>query len=245
MKRLLDIVASAAGLLVLAPLLLVVCLLIWLQDYHSPFYVAWRVGRREKKFRMAKLRSMVVRADRSRVDSTAASDPRITPLGRFVRRCKLDEIPQLWNVLKGDMSLVGPRPNVERETALYTPVEKGLLDVRPGITDFASIVFADEGEILDGKADPDLAYNQLIRPWKSRLGLFYAARPGVWLDLKIVFLTLRAVASRAGALEQLQRLLQSLGAEEELCRVAARKEPLAAAPPPGAREIVRSRTVST
>ena len=105
---------------------------IFLQDYHSPFYIAPRMGRGEKPFRMVKFRSMVIRADKSGVDSTAGDDPRITSLGRFIRRFKLDEIPQLWNVLLGQMSLVGPRPNVERETILYTNDEKRLLSVRPG-----------------------------------------------------------------------------------------------------------------
>ena len=134
--------------------------LIWWQDKHSPFYIAPRTGRNERPFRMVKLRSMVINADKSGVDSTAANDRRITGVGQFVRRYKLDELTQLWNVLKGDMSLVGPRPNVERETRMYTPVEKRLLSVRPGITDYASIVFADEGDILKEYADPDIAYTR-------------------------------------------------------------------------------------
>jgi len=99
-------------------------------------------------------------------------------------------LPQLWNVLLGDMSLVGPRPNVKRETDLYTQEEKRLLSVRPGITDIASIVFSDEGDILKDKPDPDIAYNQLIRPWKSRLGLVYVERQNLWLDIRLIFLTI-------------------------------------------------------
>ena len=147
MKRMFDILVSSVGLIIVSPLLIPVCILIWLQDYHSPFYVAPRVGRFGKVFKMIKLRSMIINADKSGVDSTAANDKRITKLGQFVRRYKLDELPQLINVLKGDMSLVGPRPNVKRDTDLYTDVEKGLLLAQPGITDMASIVFADEGEI--------------------------------------------------------------------------------------------------
>ena len=120
MKRLFDIIASASGLIIMSPVLLGFMLLIWLQDYHSPFYVAPRVGRKGRVFRMVKLRSMIVGADKMGVDSTSAADERITWIGRFVRKYKLDEFSQLWNVLKGDMSLVGPRPNVEREVALYT-----------------------------------------------------------------------------------------------------------------------------
>src|SRR5689334_15532618 len=118
MKRMLDILLACVGLLLASPVLLPVIFLIWWQDKHSPFYIAPRTGRGERPFRMVKLRSMVIHADKSGVDSTAANDRRITAVGRFVRRYKLDELTQLWNVLKGDMSLVGPRPNVERETRM-------------------------------------------------------------------------------------------------------------------------------
>jgi lipopolysaccharide/colanic/teichoic acid biosynthesis glycosyltransferase len=245
MKRAFDLTAAAAGLVLLSPILVVAGVLVWLQDFHSPLYIAPRTGRDERPFRMVKLRSMVRRADRLGVDSTAGDDPRITRIGQFIRRYKLDEVPQLWNVLKGDMSLVGPRPNVARETALYTPEEKRLLGVRPGITDLASIVFSDEGEVLQGAVDPDLTYNQLIRPWKSRLGLLYVDRMGpVGLDLRIIGLTIASAARRERALQSVARLIRELGGEEELVRVATRTAPLRPAPPPGASEIVCSRTVA-
>ncbi len=190
---------------------------------------------------MVKLRSMVINADKSGVDSTASNDRRITPLGQFVRRYKLDELTQLWNVLKGDMSLVGPRPNVERETRMYTPMEKRLLSVRPGITDYASIVFADEGEILRGQPDPDIAYNQLVRPYKGELGLFYIERRGAVLDLKLIWLTVVAMVSRESGLAAVVRDLEKRGAEPALVRVAARRAPLAPAPPPGSNQIVTER----
>jgi lipopolysaccharide/colanic/teichoic acid biosynthesis glycosyltransferase len=240
-KRLLDIFLALAGLLAVAPLLLPVLLLVWMQDWHSPFYIANRVGLARRPFRMVKLRSMVVNADRAGVDSTAGDDARITPLGHFIRNYKLDELTQLWNVMVGDMSLVGPRPNVLREVDLYTAMECRLLDVRPGITDFASIVFADEGEILRDRADPDIAYNQLIRPWKSRLGLFYVDHSSLGLDLRLIGLTMLALVSRRQALDKLSALLTKLGADAELCRVAARREPLQACPPPGTEHIVMSR----
>ncbi len=244
MKRLLDITAATAGLILLSPLLVILAIAIWLQDYHSPFYIAPRTGRGEKPFRMVKFRSMVVRADRTGVDSTAGDDPRITALGRFIRRFKLDEIPQLWNVFMGQMSLVGPRPNVERETVLYTADEKRLLAVRPGITDLASIVFADEGEILQGSADPDLRYNQVIRPWKSRLGLLYSdARPSVVRDLKVIMLTVKGSIDRASALAGVYRMAHDLGAEPELLTIITRQEPLPVGAPPGATDIVTSRAV--
>jgi lipopolysaccharide/colanic/teichoic acid biosynthesis glycosyltransferase len=244
-KRLFDCGAAGLGLLLLSPLLVPVAVAIWLQDRHSPFYVANRVGRGGRPFRMVKFRSMVVRADRSGVDSTAGDDPRITAVGRFIRRFKVDELPQLWNVLKGEMSLVGPRPNVERETALYTAEERELLNVAPGITDLASIVFADEGDILRGSSDPDLRYNQLIRPWKSRLGLLYVRhRPALALDLRIILLTLRAAADREAALGKAAALVQQLGGGPELADVARRRSPLVPAPPPGAAQVVQSRQVS-
>lgn len=241
MKRLFDFTASLLGLIVLSPLLLVACFLVWLQDRHSPFYIPNRVGRGEKPYRMIKLRSMVVRADSTKVDSTANNDPRITVIGRIIRRCKFDEIPQLWNVLVGDMSLVGPRPNVMRETDLYTAEEKRLLSVRPGITDISSIVFSDEGSILEGQPDPDLTYNQIIRPYKSRLGLLYITHAGVWLDLRLIFLTLLSAVNRRAALNRLSSIIRDLGATPELVAVAVRRTPLQPAPPPGADVIVTSR----
>lgn len=241
MRRALDVFLSLTGLILLSPVLIPVILLIWAQDRHSPFYVAPRVGLGGRLFRMVKLRSMRVDADRSGVDSTVVNDRRITPVGAFVRRYKLDEITQLWNVLKGEMSLVGPRPNVERETRMYTVPEQRLLTVRPGITDFASIVFADEGEILEGHADPDLAYNQLIRPWKSRLGLIYVDVRSLWIDLQLIGLTVVAAASRRIALRTVVRMLRTLGAPPDLIRVAERREPLQPTPPPGSNRIVMAR----
>ena len=162
MKRLLDIVFSFSGLIMLSPILIIFMYLVYRQDKESPFYMAPRVGINNTIFKMAKLRSMVSNADKSGVDSTSANDSRITPIGHKIRKYKLDELTQLWNVFIGDMSLVGPRPNVQRDVDLYTKDEKNLLNVRPGITDFSSIVFSDEGGILKDREDPDLSYNQLI-----------------------------------------------------------------------------------
>ena len=244
MKRAIDVFVAGVGLIVLSPLLAALSIAIYLQDYHSPFYIAPRMGRDGRLFRMVKFRSMIIGADRSGVDSTAGDDPRITALGRFVRRFKLDELPQLWNVLRGTMSLVGPRPQVERDTALYTSEEKRLLDIAPGITDLASIVFADESDILRGSDDPDLRYNQVIRPWKSRLGLLYVdSRPGVATDLKILWLTLKSAADRHAALAGVREVAASLGAGNELLAVIPRTQPLLAAAPPGDSEIVRSRAI--
>ena len=240
-KRLFDLFASAAGLILASPVLLPVMFLVWRQDKHSPFYVAPRVGRGGVEFKMVKLRSMIINADKSGVDSTSSNDRRITPVGHFIRRYKLDELTQLWNVLKGDMSLVGPRPNVKRETDLYTPLERKLLEVKPGITDFASIVFSDEGEILKDQSDPDIAYNQLIRPGKGQLGLFYIAHRSLWVDIRLCMLTAVAILSRARALAGVGQLLRSLGAPAELVSLALRRDPLVPAPPPGGDRVVTSR----
>lgn len=243
MKRLFDIAAAILGLLFLSPVLILACGLVWIQDGHSPFYIPNRVGRGKKSYRMFKLRSMIVRADSTKVDSTANNDPRITVVGRTIRRYKLDEIPQLLNVVVGEMSLVGPRPNVSRETDLYTQEEERLLSVRPGITDISSIVFADEGSILEGKADPDLTYNQIIRPYKSRFGLLYISNEGVALDVKLIFLTLLNSINRRAALDRVSKLVKEIGGSPELIEVARRLSPLEPTPPPGATEIVRSRSV--
>jgi lipopolysaccharide/colanic/teichoic acid biosynthesis glycosyltransferase len=241
MKRLLDIIASFIGLVLLSPILLPVIFLVWRHDRHSPFYVAPRVGKGDTQFHMVKLRSMVVNADKSGVDSTGANDRRITAVGHFIRRYKLDELTQLWNVLIGDMSLVGPRPNVKRETDLYTKEERKLLDIKPGVTDFSSIVFSDEGDILKNQADPDIAYNQLIRPGKSKLGLFYIEHQSLLLDIQLCLITVIAILSRAHALQQIENIIDKLGGNQELVKLAGRRDPLVPMPPPGSTKIVTSR----
>ena len=233
-KRLIDFLSSAMGLVVVSPIMLPVMLLVWLQDRHSPFYIADRVGYRGKNFRMVKLRSMVVNADKSGVDSTSANDMRITAVGHFIRRFKLDELSQLWNVLTGDMSLVGPRPNVASEVNRYTEEERGLLEAKPGITDISWIIFSDEGDILRDSADPDLDYNRLIRPWKSRTGLFYVEKQSLALDLALIALTVIAIVSKQRALSILTVLMRRLDAPDELIAVAARKNELTPHAPPGA-----------
>ena len=222
MKRTFDILASTVSLFVAAPLLVPICFLIWLQDRHSPFYIAERVGKGGRPFRTVKIRSMIVNADQTGVDSTAGDDRRITPLGHLVRKLKIDELSQLWNVLKGDMSLVGPRPNVPREVALYTSEENRLLEIRPGITDLSSIVFADEGDILRGSDDADLRYHQIIRPWKSRLGLLYISNSKLFLDLKLILLTITNSLARGWTLQKVSQIVSNLGGDSELVEVASR-----------------------
>ena len=240
-KRAMDIIMASAGLILLSPILILVALIVFFQDFHNPLYIAPRVGKNRKIFKMVKLRSMVMAADISGVDSTASDDKRITRIGHFIRKIKLDEITQLWNVLIGNMSLVGPRPNVERDVAIYTDEEISLLNVKPGITDFSSIVFSDEGSILDGSEDPDLDYNQLIRPWKSRLGIFYIKHQSILLDIKLILLTAVSIFSRETSLGWVKKTLVNLNAEKNLVKIATRKNKLEPYPPPGASEVVNAR----
>lgn len=219
-KRLFDIALSLFVLLAGSPVLLATMLAVWAHDGHLPIYWSTRVGRGGRDFRMAKLRSMTVGSELKGAASTARSDPRITSIGRVLRRWKLDELPQFWNVLRGDMSIVGPRPNTRRGGVdLYTAEEMRLLNVRPGITDLSSILFSDEADILEGAADPDLMYDLLIRPWKSRLGLLYVARRSFMMDLRIVWLTAVAVIAKPLALRGVDSVLARWGASEDLRRL--------------------------
>jgi len=242
-KRLFDLVASFSGLILASPVIFVFAVLVFLQDFRFPFYIPQRVGQNGRIFKMVKLRSMEAAADKSGVLSTSNNDPRITRIGHLIRKYKLDELTQLWNVLWGSMSIVGPRPQVQRDVNLYTAEEKRLLSVRPGLTDFSSIVFADEGTILADADDPDLRYNQLIRPWKSRLGLFYIDHRSLWLDIRLIWLTVLALISRTVALEGIAKELRTLGAPANLIAIARRKTGLVPHPPPGSDEIVSSRPI--
>jgi lipopolysaccharide/colanic/teichoic acid biosynthesis glycosyltransferase len=193
MKRLFDFTFSLIGLIPLAPLLLVLAVWIKLDSRGPVFYRALRAGRFGKPFRIFKLRTMVVNADKLGGAETPADDPRITGAGAILRHYKLDELPQFVNVLLGHMSLVGPRPEVLDEVSLYTEEEKKLLDVRPGITDWASIKFRHEGEILRGSKDPHRTYHEAIRPEKVRLGLQYVQNRSLLTDVKIIFRTLAVI----------------------------------------------------
>jgi lipopolysaccharide/colanic/teichoic acid biosynthesis glycosyltransferase/nucleoside-diphosphate-sugar epimerase len=237
-KRAMDLVLAIGGLTLLAPVMALIAVAIWLEDFGAPLYAGARIARGGGTFGMFKFRTMVVGASRSGVNSTAADDLRITRVGGWLRRLKLDELPQLINVVRGEMSLVGPRPQIPLEVERYSARERAMLRVRPGMTDLASIVFADEGEILKGSADPDVRYEQIIRPWKSRMALMYAdhafAGASVRLDLQILALTVAGFARRGWALRGVQAILKGLGADPTLRRVASRREALTACPAPGA-----------
>jgi lipopolysaccharide/colanic/teichoic acid biosynthesis glycosyltransferase len=193
-KRCFDILFSIFVLVLLGPALLIVAAIIRWTSAGPIFYRGERVGLGGRRFRIFKFRTMVRDADRIGGSSTAEDDPRITRVGHFLRRFKLDELPQFLNVLAGDMSIVGPRPQVAWAVELYTSEERRLLEVKPGITDHASIKFRDEGEILKGAADPDRAYLELIAPEKIRLGLEYVNHHNIWIDMQIILQTIFAAA---------------------------------------------------
>ena len=180
---------------------------------------------------------MVVDADKKGISSTSDDDTRIIPIGQKIRNYKIDELTQLFNVLIGNMSLVGPRPNVKTEVDLYTEIEKNLLSVKPGITDFSSIVFSDEGKILENKENPDLSYNQLIRPWKSRLGLIYVKHQSILLDLELMIFTLVALISKPTALKWVVKKLEKFNVDQKIIDVVKREKQLYPFPPPGSDKI--------
>jgi lipopolysaccharide/colanic/teichoic acid biosynthesis glycosyltransferase len=193
LKRLFDVVASAAGLVVFSLLLIAVAAWVKLDSPGPVFYRGQRAGRGNRPFGIFKFRSMVMNADKIGGSSTAGEDPRITRSGRFIRRYKIDELSQLLNVLIGDMSIVGPRPEILAYTSKYQGEYLEILAVRPGITDWASIWNADEGGVLAGARDPDRAYEILIQPTKLRLQLKYVREHTLWTDLKIITYTLRRI----------------------------------------------------
>jgi lipopolysaccharide/colanic/teichoic acid biosynthesis glycosyltransferase len=196
MKRGFDFVSSLVGLILASPVLLVIAILIKKEDGGPVFYRGVRVGRFGKPFRIFKFRTMVVNAEKLGGPSTADDDPRITKVGKFIRKYKLDELPQLINVLKGEMSIVGPRPEVQMYVDMFTEEEKAIISVRPGITDWASIWNPDEGAILAGNRDPEKTYMEKIRPEKIRLQLKYVEEKSLWVDLKIILRTLMAVVMK-------------------------------------------------
>lgn len=185
-KRIFDFSAALIGLLVLSPILVLLAILIFLEDRHWPFFTHVRVGRGGKPFGMYKFRSMRVGADKMGPALTIGADSRITKIGRLIRHTKLDELPQLWNVLVGDMSLVGPRPEVEKYVKLYNEKQRQVLQVRPGITDVASNTFFNEGDLLAQAKDPETYYISEIMPKKIELNLGYLERANFFRDVGVI-----------------------------------------------------------
>jgi lipopolysaccharide/colanic/teichoic acid biosynthesis glycosyltransferase len=188
-KRSFDVIVATIALVIVAPLLALAAVMVKLSSRAPVFYRGTRVGLDGKLFPMLKFRTMVVDAESLGGSATAADDPRITRFGKFLRRYKLDELPQFFNVLLGDMSLVGPRPEVQKYVNLYSPEEKAILTVRPGITDWASIWNSNEAAVLEGSRDPERTYEELIRPTKLALQLLYVRDHSFFVDLEIMFHT--------------------------------------------------------
>ena len=195
MKRIFDIVASGIGLILLSPLFVILAIGIKCDSIGPVFYKQVRVGRNNMDFQLFKFRSMRVGSDKKGLITVGGHDPRITRSGYYIRKYKLDEFPQLINVFKGDMSLVGPRPEVRKYVDMYTEEQMHVLDVRPGITDLASIRYRNENELLERVNDPDKYYVEVIMPDKLRINLEYVARHSFTFDIRLIFQTFRAIVS--------------------------------------------------
>ena len=195
MKRLFDIVASGCGLLVLSPVLLVVAIWIKLDSRGPVFYRQVRVGYKNKDFQIFKFRSMRIGSDKGSLVTIGGRDPRITRSGYFIRKYKLDELPQLINVFVGDMSLVGPRPEVRHYVDYWTPEQMHVLDVRPGITDPASIKFRNENELMGQAENPEVYYINVIMQEKIKLYLEYVENASFMYDLMLIFKTFKVIIS--------------------------------------------------
>jgi lipopolysaccharide/colanic/teichoic acid biosynthesis glycosyltransferase len=194
MKRLFDIFFSLIGIMMLLPFFLIIGVWIFLNDFHSPFYKQERVGKDGKLFWLLKFRSMRINSSQ-KVQLTVGKDPRITKVGHFIRKYKIDELPQLINVLIGDMSLVGPRPEVEKYVHFYTPEQRVVLQVKPGITDYASLEYFEESNLLAKSSNPEKTYIDEIMPAKIQINLKYIPKSSVMEDIKIIFLTLKRIVS--------------------------------------------------
>lgn len=193
MKRLFDLLLSIPVLLMLLPLFVLISILVLLDDFGPVFYLQERVGLRKYLFRIMKFRTMVQNADQKGLLTVGGRDPRVTRVGYYLRKYKLDELPQLINVIIGDMSLVGPRPEVMKYVQLYSEEQLKVLNVRPGITDFASIAYSNENELLSKSTDPEAMYRNEIMPAKLKLNLEYVAKQSLTTDLKILFATVRKI----------------------------------------------------
>ena len=190
-KRLFDVIFSFLGLVITSPLFLIIGLMIRITSQGPVFFLGTRIGLKGKPFKMYKFRTMVVGAEKMGGPSTPIDDPRLIKIGKFLKQYQLDELPQLANVLRGEMSLVGPRPEVKVYVDMMTEEERNIiLSVRPGIVDLASLWNFHEGEILKGSPDPEKTYLEKIRPEKIRLQMKYVKNQSFWLDLKIIFETI-------------------------------------------------------
>jgi lipopolysaccharide/colanic/teichoic acid biosynthesis glycosyltransferase len=189
-KRIFDIIASLTGLLILSPVLIIIALLVIIDSRGGVFYLQTRVGKNNIDFKLFKFRTMAIGADKKGLLTVGVNDNRVTKVGYYLRKYKLDELPQLLNVFFGSMSLVGPRPEVRRYVSLYNAEQLKILTVQPGITDYASIAYSNENEILGKVSNPEEVYINQIMPAKLLLNLQYVKEKGILTDLKLIFKTL-------------------------------------------------------
>jgi lipopolysaccharide/colanic/teichoic acid biosynthesis glycosyltransferase len=196
LKRLFDIFFSAIGLILLSPVFLIMAIWIKCDSYGPIFYKQTRVGKNGRNFLLYKFRSMGVGSDKKGLLTVGEKDPRITRSGKFIRKFKLDEFPQLINVLRGEMSIVGPRPEVPKYVALYSEEQKKVLKIRPGISDWSSIRFSSENELLAQAENSEDFYISEIMPEKLKMNLEYVSTNNFWMDVKIIFMTLKKLISR-------------------------------------------------
>ena len=193
LKRCFDIAASALGLLVLAIPFLIIAVIIKATSKGPVCFRQVRVGKNGKEFRIFKFRTMVVDAEKKGMQITVGADSRITGIGKFLRKTKIDELPQLINVLIGQMSFVGPRPEVPKYVAMYSDYQRNILKIKPGITELASIVYRDENDVLAKSEDPEATYINEIVPKKIELNMEYMQKMGFWYDIKLIFMTFAAI----------------------------------------------------
>tara|TARA_B100002019_G_C21250849_1_gene591048 strand:- start:408 stop:1106 length:699 start_codon:yes stop_codon:yes gene_type:complete len=231
MKRILDVLISVNIILVSLPFVIIFIFFIYINDFKNPIYFAKRVGLKFKPITVYKLRSMTT-SQNTNFQSTSDEDPRITKVGKIIRRYKIDEFVQFYNVLFGNISIVGPRPNVQDDVKKYTSLERKILSVKPGITDFSSIVFSDEGSILKNSENPDLDYNKFIRPWKSRLAILYIENMSITIDIKLIFLTFYNLINRKKTLIYLNSILKEITSDQELLNISLRESELYEKEPP-------------
>jgi lipopolysaccharide/colanic/teichoic acid biosynthesis glycosyltransferase len=189
LKRLFDLIASIIGLIILLPIFLIIAIIIKTNSKGPIFYRQWRVGLNNSEFRVFKFRSMYMDADKRGLLTVGGRDPRVTPIGYYLRKYKIDELPQLINVLVGDMSLVGPRPEVRKYVDYYTAEQMKVLTVKPGMTDNASIEFIDENELLSKAENPEEYYIKELIPLKTKIYLAYVENQSFLIDLQIIFKT--------------------------------------------------------
>jgi lipopolysaccharide/colanic/teichoic acid biosynthesis glycosyltransferase len=195
LKRVFDLIMSGIGLIVLSPFFLVTSLIIVFSSKGGPFYLQTRVGKNGQLFKLFKFRTMNLNAETGGLITVGGRDPRITPVGFYLRKYKLDELPQLLNVFFGSMSLVGPRPEVPKYVALYTEAQKQVLTVKPGITDYASLAYFSENDLLAKSEDPDKTYIEEVLPSKLTLNLKYISEAGFKTDLRVILKTIQKIIS--------------------------------------------------